>query len=138
MTNRVKLDQVLYEIRVYGQYLRVHAIDPNTGFEAIATGQASLGEAALKNNAKMKLEYLLTKKAQRSSKESLNPHFLIFPFQDILLYACKIHKKNTPFLEFIFFIFKKSPLHCLTAVQKAFFLTRIHAQLRSNDNRNGA
>jgi len=68
MTKRVKLNQVFYETRVYGKYLRVHAIDPDTGFEAIATGQASLGERALKNNAKMKLEFLLTRKLKEAQK----------------------------------------------------------------------
>ena len=72
MTNRVKLHQVLYEIRIYGKYLRVHAIDPDTGEEAIATGLASMGEIALKRNAKQKLEYLLTKKRQNSSAAQQN------------------------------------------------------------------
>lgn len=62
MKDRVKLHHVYYEIRKYGKYLRVHAIDPDSGLEAIATGQISMGEAPLKQNAKMKLEYLLTKK----------------------------------------------------------------------------
>ncbi len=67
MSNRVKLHQVFYEIRVYGKYLRVHAIDPDTGEEAMATGLLSMGEEALKRNAKQKLEYVLTKKQQNSA-----------------------------------------------------------------------
>lgn len=62
MTKRVKLSHCYFEMRTYGDYLRVHAIDPNTGLEAISTGRRSMGQAALQRNAKQKLEYLLTKK----------------------------------------------------------------------------
>ncbi|WP_417820769.1 DUF6898 family protein [Terasakiella sp.] len=62
MNDRVTLSHVYYEMRVYGKYLRVHAIDPDSGQEAMATGLLSMGETTLKNNAKRKLEYILTKK----------------------------------------------------------------------------
>jgi len=66
MNDRVQLSHVYYEMRVYGKYLRVHAIDPDSGQEAMATGLLSMGEATLKNNAKRKLEYILTKKRQEA------------------------------------------------------------------------
>ncbi len=68
MTERVQLRHVYYEMRRYGKYLRVHAIDPDSGIEAIATGLATMGEQALKRNAKHKLEYILTKKKKEAQK----------------------------------------------------------------------
>ncbi|NVK18039.1 MAG: hypothetical protein HWE30_05030 [Methylocystaceae bacterium] len=62
MTQRVQLSHVYFEIRRYGNYLRVAAIDPDSGTEAIATGLVKMGESALKHNAQRKLEYILTKK----------------------------------------------------------------------------
>ena len=73
MAERVKLGQVYYEIRVYGKYLRVHAIDPDSGEEAIATGLASIGQHALKRNAKQRLEYLLTKKRKQAIEDQNRP-----------------------------------------------------------------
>lgn len=64
MKQRVHLRHCYFEMRQYGKYLRVHCIDPATGLEAIATGQRSMGQEALKRNAKLKLEYLLTKKLE--------------------------------------------------------------------------
>lgn len=72
MNERVKLSQVYFEIRLYGQYLSVHAIDPDSGLEAVARGKRSLGEAALKLNAKQKLEYLLTKRLKEQKDPSKN------------------------------------------------------------------
>jgi len=64
MNQRVQLSHVYFEIRRYGNHLRVAAIDPDSGTEAIATGPVKIGETALKHNAKRKLEYILTKKSQ--------------------------------------------------------------------------
>lgn len=68
MTERVRLHEVYFEMRRYGKYLRVHAIDPHSGLEAIATGKRSMGEAYLKRNAHMKLEYILTKKKRDAER----------------------------------------------------------------------
>jgi len=72
MNKRVKLSQVYYEIRVYGKYLRVHAIDPHSGEETFVTGLRSMGEEAIKRNALRKLEYILTKKKRQNSQNEKN------------------------------------------------------------------
>ncbi|WP_240796880.1 hypothetical protein [Terasakiella sp. SH-1] len=53
--------QIYFEARPYGKYLRVHAIDAETGVEVIATGLISMGEPMIRQNAKQKLEYKLRK-----------------------------------------------------------------------------
>jgi hypothetical protein len=72
MNDRVQLSHVYFETRVYGKYLRVHAIDPDSGQEAMATGLRSMGEASIKNNAKRKLEYILTRKRREAASPSHN------------------------------------------------------------------
>lgn len=62
MNRRIQLSNVYFEIRQYGKYLRVAAIDPGTGTEAHSTGPVTMGEAVLKRAAHRKLEYILTKK----------------------------------------------------------------------------
>lgn len=68
MNKRVRLPRVYYEIRVYGKYLRVHAIDPDSGEETFATGLRSMGEEAIKRNAIRKLEYILSKKQHQKTQ----------------------------------------------------------------------
>ena len=68
MNNHVKLQHCYYEVRPYGKYIRVHAIDPDTGLEAIATGLRSMGQALIQQNAKNKLEYLINKKREEQQK----------------------------------------------------------------------
>ena len=64
MNQRVQLDHVYFEIKQYGNYLRVCAIDPYSGTEAMSSGPTKMGEAVLKRAAHRKLEYILTKKLQ--------------------------------------------------------------------------
>ncbi len=52
----------LIECRVVGHLLRVTAIDPVTGREAVVQGPASAGAEAVKRLAVQKLIYLLNKK----------------------------------------------------------------------------
>lgn len=70
MSDRVTLRHCYFEMRIYGKYLRVSAIDPDTGIEAVATGPRSMGQAMIQRNAKHKLEYLLTKKRREEQKNN--------------------------------------------------------------------
>ncbi|SCA55118.1 conserved hypothetical protein [Candidatus Terasakiella magnetica] len=70
MSQQVHLRQVFYETRLYGKYIRVHAIDPDSGIEAIATGLRSMGEAFVKKNAKQKLEYKIRKKREQAQQKT--------------------------------------------------------------------
>jgi len=56
--------EIYFEIRPYGQYIRVHAIDAQTGLETFTTGPKSMGLESLKNSARRKLDYLLRKQAK--------------------------------------------------------------------------
>ena len=76
MAKRVKLNHCYFETRVYGKYLRVHAIDPHSGLEAIATGLKSMGAPMIRRNAKHKLEYLLTKKLNEAEANKKNKDWI--------------------------------------------------------------
>jgi len=54
--------EYLVEFIVQGAYVRVAAIDPDTGTEAIAVGAASASKEELRRLAVRKLEYVLAKK----------------------------------------------------------------------------
>lgn len=62
VNKRIQLNHVYFEIRAYGKYLRVAAIDPITGLETYSTGLKTMGEEAIKRSARHKLEYLINKK----------------------------------------------------------------------------
>ncbi len=53
--------EVYYEIRRVGTYVRVAAIDGDTGIEAVIAGPASVSVQVLRGNAYRKLRYLLGK-----------------------------------------------------------------------------
>lgn len=53
---------VLLEFRPVGQYVRVSAIDPRTNTEIVVSGPASAGQAALRQLAIRRLNYVLKKK----------------------------------------------------------------------------
>lgn len=53
--------EAILEFVQIGAYVRVTAVDPNTGLEAVIQGPASAGEAALRHTALQKLAYLLRK-----------------------------------------------------------------------------
>ncbi|MBE1236832.1 hypothetical protein IHV25_04090 [Phaeovibrio sulfidiphilus] len=54
-------DEVLYEIRPNGRYLRVAAIDPKTGIEAVSIMPSWAREDTIKENAARKLAWVLQK-----------------------------------------------------------------------------
>lgn len=54
--------EIYFEIKPYGQYVRVHAIDSVTGIETFTTGPKTMGITALKNAARRKLDYVIRKK----------------------------------------------------------------------------
>lgn len=54
--------EYLVEFMVQGAYVRVCAIDPDTGTEAVAVGAASASKDELSRLAVRKLEYVLAKK----------------------------------------------------------------------------
>ncbi len=59
-------DQGYYvEFQQLGSLVRVTAIDPASGREAVIQGPASAGEAALGRLAVQKLEYLLRKTSEK-------------------------------------------------------------------------
>jgi len=53
--------EALIEFAQIGRIMRVTAIDPETGIEAVIQGPATAGQAILKQNALKKLQYLLDK-----------------------------------------------------------------------------
>lgn len=53
--------EVLFEFRRVGAYVKVSAIDANSGTEVCIVGDVAAGEARLKQIALKKLEYVLTK-----------------------------------------------------------------------------
>ena len=56
-------NEVLLEFHRIGHMVRVSAIDPATGIEAVVSGPASAGEAQLKATAVAKLRWLLRRRA---------------------------------------------------------------------------
>jgi len=54
--------EVLFELTKIGSIVRVAAIDPETGIEAIIQGPASFSPTLLQKNALRKLDYLIEKK----------------------------------------------------------------------------
>ncbi|WP_081649651.1 DUF6898 family protein [Fodinicurvata sediminis] len=59
--------EALIEFIRVGAYVKVSAVDPETLIEVSIVGQPSRGEAALKELAVKKLEYVLRKKGLRPS-----------------------------------------------------------------------
>jgi hypothetical protein len=57
--------EVLYEFVRLGAYVKVTAIDPQTGIEASVVGPPSAGESGLKALALRKLQMQLSKRAKR-------------------------------------------------------------------------
>ncbi len=53
------LSEVLFEMHRVGDYIRVTAIDPQTGREAVTFGPANATPFTLQQMAKRKLEYIL-------------------------------------------------------------------------------
>jgi hypothetical protein len=58
-----ELDDVIYEFRRVGAYVKVSAVDPKTLTEVSITGAPTAGEESLKRTARRKLEYVLNKRA---------------------------------------------------------------------------
>lgn len=54
---------VLFEMRRVGAFVKVSAIDADTGTEVSIVGNPAAGEAMLKRTALRKLEYVLKKNA---------------------------------------------------------------------------
>jgi len=58
------LGEVIYEFIPMGRYVKVAAVDPATLTEVSIVGDPSVGETALKRQARRKLAYVLAKKAK--------------------------------------------------------------------------
>ena len=54
--------EILFEFHIIGHMAKVTAIEPVTMTEAVVSGPASAGEAALKKLALQKLDYLMKKR----------------------------------------------------------------------------
>ncbi|MCR6632198.1 MAG: hypothetical protein NVV74_20310 [Magnetospirillum sp.] len=52
---------VLFEFRRIGNYVKVSALDAETGVEVSIVGDAAAGEMRLKQTAQKKLEYVMAK-----------------------------------------------------------------------------
>lgn len=57
------------EFQQVGAFMRVTAIDPQTGTEAVIQGPANASEAVLSQTAIQKLEYLLRRNHARNGEE---------------------------------------------------------------------
>lgn len=55
--------EVLFELRRVGAFVKVTAIDAQTGTEVSIVGNPAAGEVMLKRTALQKLEYVMAKKA---------------------------------------------------------------------------
>lgn len=53
--------EVLYEFRPMGRFVKVCAIDANTGMEITMVGDSRYGDAILKRIARRKLAYVIAK-----------------------------------------------------------------------------
>lgn len=56
--------EALLEFVQIGAFVRVTAVDPVTGIEAVIQGPVTAGEAALRHTAMQKLAYLLRKQGK--------------------------------------------------------------------------
>lgn len=56
--------EILFEIVAFGNVVKVIAVDAATGTEVSIQGPANAGEAALKNAALRKLDYVMSKKSK--------------------------------------------------------------------------
>lgn len=56
--------EIYVEFLVHGSYVRVTAIDPKTGCEAVIMGPAGASRAALSDAAVRKLKYVIEKRAK--------------------------------------------------------------------------
>ncbi|MBS0472045.1 MAG: hypothetical protein JSR60_13305 [Proteobacteria bacterium] len=56
--------EIYVEFLVQGSYVRVTAIDPTTGCEAVIMGPAGASRAALSDAAIRKLKYIVEKRAK--------------------------------------------------------------------------
>lgn len=61
----VKKEVIIESIR-HGAYIKVIAIDPQTGIEATIVGDPAVGTETLNNLAIQKLEYVLSKRQSKT------------------------------------------------------------------------
>ena len=68
MTDReIYLPEVLFEFVQHGNYVKVMAVDPNTGIEIAMVGDRRAGKATLERLAIQKLKYVIGKKADEQN-----------------------------------------------------------------------
>jgi len=63
--SEIGLREVLFEFRKVGKYIRVSAIDPDSGTEVIMIGDPKQGQEVMKRLATRKLVYVMNKKGFR-------------------------------------------------------------------------
>lgn len=61
--------EVLFEMRRVGAYVKVSALDAETGTEVSIVGNPAAGEAMLKLTARRKLEYVMAKNAAAAASK---------------------------------------------------------------------
>jgi len=69
MSQKIELDEVIYEFIPKGSSVKVSAVDPITGHEVAIVGDPKAGEEYLMRVAKRKLEYVMTKLLKEEAKD---------------------------------------------------------------------
>ena len=69
----INLPEVLFEFVQQGNYVKVMAVDPQTGTEVSIVGDRRAGRATLERVAIQKLKYILGKKKKALSNVSKDP-----------------------------------------------------------------
>jgi len=64
MAEKLRGREVIFELRQVGNIVRVMAMDTATMTEVVIQGPATAGEATLKKNALLRLEYVLRKEGK--------------------------------------------------------------------------
>ncbi|MCW9045973.1 MAG: hypothetical protein OQK35_06525 [Alphaproteobacteria bacterium] len=68
-SERIRLSEVIFEIRHVGRMVRVIAVDPITAIEVSTIVPFTVGQKNWERLAKRKLEYVITKKLRANEKK---------------------------------------------------------------------
>ncbi len=66
---RIKLHEVIFEVKRVGKMVRVVAVDPITGVEVTTIAPFNVGKTNWQRLAQRKLEYVLTKKLHAKNEK---------------------------------------------------------------------
>lgn len=71
----VRLNEIIFEFRRVGAYVKVSAVDPVTTVEVAIVGDPSAGQQLLQEIAAQKLRYVLARQSPRSRRPQQTPSF---------------------------------------------------------------